>query len=60
MASMLPNAVARAREARGPTCRMDSATRTRHSGWDLALSSSRNSLSVVAVGLDGVLAVALV
>ena len=59
MASMLPNAVASAREARGPTCRMESATRTRHSGWVLAFSSSLKSFSVVAVGLDGVLAVPL-
>ncbi|MNI48709.1 hypothetical protein D3C73_1032860 [compost metagenome] len=60
MASMLPKAVASAREAVGPTCRMDSATSTRHSGCCLAFSSSANSFSVVAVGLDGDFAVPLV
>ena len=59
MASMVPKAVASAREARGPTCRMESATSSRHSGWDLAFSSSRKSFSVVAVGFEGVLAVPL-
>jgi len=57
---MLPNAVASARDARGPTCRMERATSTRQSGWDLAFSSSAKSLTVLAVGLDGFLAVPLV
>ena len=39
MASILPKAPASARAAVGPTCRMDRATRMRHSG--LALASCR-------------------
>ena len=38
IASRLPNAVASARAAVGPTWRIDSATRIRHSGRSLALS----------------------
>ncbi|CFR85365.1 Uncharacterised protein [Mycobacterium tuberculosis] len=43
MASRLPNSVARARAAVGPTWRMDSATSTRHSGAALALSRLTSS-----------------
>ena len=48
MASRLPNSVASARAAVGPTWRIDSATSTRHSGWALALprlASSRLPLA---------------
>ena len=47
-ASRLPNAIARARAAVGPTWRMDSATRIRHSGRSLACCrffSSREPLA---------------
>ena len=56
-AAIEPNAVASERAAVGPTCRMDSATRVRHSGCDLAFSSSSNRRSVLAVGADGFFAV---
>ena len=56
-AVMEPNAVARERAAVGPTCRMDSATSTRHSGWDFAFSSSSNRRCVFAVGAEGRFAV---
>ena len=58
--SMEPKAVASERAAVGPTCRMDSATSTRHSGWEVALASSSKSLTVLALGLDGCLALPLV
>src|SRR5690606_26064582 len=41
---------ARSSAARGPTCRMDSATSTRHSGRRLASSSCSNSFSTVFFG----------
>ena len=59
MRSMEPKAVASAREAVGPTCRIDSATRTLHRGCFFAFSSSTKSLRVVAVGSGGFLAVPL-
>ena len=43
MASRLPNSVASARAAVGPTWRIDSATSTRHSGCALALSRLASS-----------------
>ena len=42
------SAWARARAAVGPTWRIDSATSTRHSGWDLALSRLSSSLPPLA------------
>ena len=54
---MLRRDVARERAAVGPTCRMDSATSTRHSSVSLACSIWANICSVV---LDGTLGLALV
>ena len=56
IASRLPNSVASARAAVGPTCRIDSATSTRHSGCALALSrlaSSRLPLADSSPSLVG-------
>ena len=50
IASIEPNSVASARAAVGPTCRIDSATSTRHSGTSLA--SSRLASSRCAVGRE--------
>ena len=46
---MEPNAVASARDAVGPTCRMLRATTTRHSGRDFAASRFSSSLSPLVV-----------
>ena len=49
MASIEPNSRARSCAAVGPTCRMDSATSTRHSGRVLAASRLSSSLCAFAV-----------
>jgi hypothetical protein len=50
IASIEPNSAASARAAVGPTCRMDSATRIRHSG--LVRACSRLASSRVALALS--------
>ena len=49
MASMVPNRVARARAAVGPTCRIDSATSTRQSGRSRAVARLASSLRPFSV-----------
>ena len=49
MASIVPNLVARARAAVGPTCRIDRATRTRHSGRSFAVARLASSLRPFSV-----------
>ncbi len=51
IASIEPNARASARAAVGPTCRMDSATRIRHSGLRRASSRLRSSLTALTVSV---------